>query len=135
MKTLILLLLSTFAYCQTTTIHFYYGTEKMLGSEIMFQIKDHTYLGGGFSGALNPDRSLNDEKWCSVYATASFGYIGNIMIKYKAGLATFTNKKITDVNYKPLIGIGAMYQISKDIALEIGYDTFNCGTVGFTVLF
>jgi hypothetical protein len=141
-KLIIAILFINMAYSQNTTIHFYYGTEKMLGSEVMFHIRntESIYLGGGFNGALEQNRETrpipNDEKWCSLYATGSTGFIWNLLMKYKAGLAVYTGKNdFKEVLYKPLIGIGAMYPITKDIGLEIGYDTFNNGTIGFTILF
>jgi len=132
--TLAALLLSGWAYSQQTTIHFYGASANMLGGEVLFK-SGSVWIGGGFSGATSPERSANHEKWCSLYAVGSFGYLGPVMVKYKAGLATFTNTKIVDVDYKPLVGIGAMLPITKDVGLEIGYDTFNNAAVGFTVLF
>ena len=138
-KVLILtaLLLSGWAYSQNTTIHFYGASAKILGGEIMFNIRgtESLYLGGGFSGATSPDRTANHEKWCSLYAVGSTGYLGPVMVKYKAGLAAFTNADIAKVDYRPLAGIGAMVALTKDFGLEIGYDTFNNASVGFTVFF
>jgi len=140
-KLLILILFTSITYAQNTTVHFYYGTEKMLGGELMFHIRgtESFHLGGGFSGTLESTRIRplpNDIKWCSIYATASLGYFKSILVKYKGGLAVYNSKNtINEVNYKPLVGIGAMYSITKDIGIELGYDTFNQGTVGFTILF
>ena len=43
--------------------------------------------------------------------------------------------KIDKVVYKPLVGVSAMYALSNDYGVELGVDTFNKVTVGFTVLF
>lgn len=87
-----------------------------------------------------------NEQWCSLYVTSSFGFFKGILIKYKTGLAVYNKKitfesdthqynKIEKVLYKPLIGIGAMYSINKDVGIELGIDSFNKATIGFTVLF
>jgi len=137
MKTLLLILVTSIGYSQNTTVHFYYGTANNAGAEVMFALRgtESTYIGGGYSGALSPDRSVDHEKWCSIYAVGSFGYLGPIMVKYRAGLATFTNFKIVNVDYKPMAGVSAMYTITKDVGLEVGADTFNKVTLGFTILF
>lgn len=136
MKTLLtFLLLSASCYSQQAAVSFFYGTEKTLGAELLVNISDSFYLGGGFGGALKPDRTKDNEKWCDIYAVTSFGYIGNVMIKEKAGLSTFTSDNGKTVSYKPLIGIGAMYDVTKDLGIEIGADTFNKLTIGFCVIF
>lgn len=136
------MLVSGIGYAQETTIHFYYGTEKMLGSEVMFHLKgtESTYIGGGFSGALEQDRTVrpiaDDEKWCSIYGVTSFGYFQSLLIKGKAGLAVYTGKNsFKEVLYKPLLGVGIMYPLTEDVGLEAGFDTFNYGTIGVTILF
>jgi len=142
MKTLALILLSSICYSQSTTLHFYYGSEETLGAEAMFHIKntDSFYLGFGYAGALKQNRRerpiANDEKWCSLYAIGSYGYLGPLLVKYKAGLATYTGKNdFKEVLYKPFIGGGFMYPINDDIGVELGGDTFNYATIGFTVQF
>ncbi len=134
---LVAMLVSGLANAQTTTIHFYGATAKTLGAEVMFKLKgtESAYIGGGYSGATSPERTANHEKWCSLYAVGSLGYLGPLLVKYKAGLATFTNAKIEHVDYRPMAGISVMYTISKDFGLEAGYDSFNNAAVGFTVLF
>ncbi len=138
MKKLILLLLFTvIAQAQETTLHFYYGTENTLGAEIITHIEgtESFYLGGGYGGVLTQDRTSGKfEKWCNIYTSTSFGYIREVMVKYRAGLAVY-NKGREEVSYKPLVGVSAMYSITKDVGIEAGFDTFNYGTVGFTILF
>lgn len=135
MKTLLtLLLLSTIAQAQTV-MSFNYGTSNTLGAEILTNVTDNFSLGGGFGGVLTQDRySGRYERWCDLYAVSSFGYIGNVMIKEKAGLSVYCRDG-REVSYKPLIGIGAMYAVSKDYGVEIGADSFNGVTIGFCVIF
>lgn len=161
MKMLLLILLSTFCYSQNTTIHFYVSSKLTTGGEIMFQIRgtESKFLGGGFSGAWKieevvPGRitkydlekeitSKFDEEWCSLYLTGSSGFLGPVLIKYRGGLGVYNQKvtfedsytKINKAVYRPLIGISAMYSIIKDLGVEVGVDTFNKATVGFTVNF
>ena len=170
MKNLIyLLLVSSMCYAQTTTttVHFFYGSSQIAGSEMTFNIRgtESSYIGGGFSGALNQKKSdgtvaygdinaselqyatksLNEE-WCSIYGVGGTGLIRKVLIKCKAGLSVYNKKttfengqliynKIDKVLYKPLIGVGAMYEINDDIGIEVGIDTFNKFTGGFAVLF
>lgn len=138
MKKLILLLLFTvITQAQETTMHFYYGTANTLGAEFITHVAntDSFYLGGGFGGVLTQNRySGKAEKWCNIYASTSFGYINQIMIKERAGLAVYC-KNGKEVTYKPMVGISGMYEITKDIGIEVGFDTFNIGTIGFTILF
>lgn len=84
---------------------------------------------------MDQDRySGKHEKWCDAYLVSSFGYIGDVMVKYKTGLSVYC-KKGKEVNYKPLLGIGAMYSITKDFGIEAGFDSFNEITVGVSVNF
>jgi hypothetical protein len=153
-KLLLLLLITTFSYAQDTTIHFYGSTKLTTGAEILF-----SNYGFGFSGAWNVKETLpsdiNDydktqtvtseirEEWCSLYLVASIGNFHDVLIKARGGLAVYNDKvtfnddytKIDQVTYRPLIGISAMYPITEDIGIEAGFDTFNYGTVGFTILF
>lgn len=161
MKTLALLLLAFTGYSQSTSVHFYYSTEQTTGAELLIAVRgtESAYLGGGFSGAWGVKTSLptkineydkrqtvtdkDREEWCSLYATASFGYLGPVLVKYRAGLAVYNDKvtfnddytKIEKVAFKPLIGVSAMYELTKDIGLEVGFDNFNKLTAGITVLF
>lgn len=165
MKTIILLFLATISYSQTAAIHFYGSSEQTLGSEVLFLLRntESCYLGGGFSGALVQKKVMSNgltefdkkqaildtfnEEWCSIYATGSLGFIQALMVKFKAGLGVYNHKidfvtnngyeytKIDRVNYQPMVGISGMYTITKDIGMEIGFDTFNKGTIGFTILF
>ncbi len=168
MKKLILLLLlvSSIGYSQNTTMHFYTGSAKTLGGEILFHINntESSYLGFGFGGAIKDKATgadltghINDydtkyyvnsvkEPWCSFYTTSSTGFLYMVMIKYKLGLGVYDKKDNFDANgylynkkekllYEPLIGLSAMYDITKDVGVEVGYDTFNKGTIGFTILF
>lgn len=116
---------------------FLYGTTHSATAEVLVHVNgtESFYLGGGFGGVLTQDRySGKYEKWCDIYASTSFGYIGDVMVKYKAGLSTYV-KNGKDVSYKPMAGISAMYGITKDFGIEAGFDTFNKATIGFVVLF
>ncbi len=136
------MLISSISYSQSATVHFFYGTDKMLGGEMLFNVRgtESLYLGGGFSGALEQNRTIrpiaDDEKWCSLYAVGSLGYYKSVLIKSKAGLAVYTGKNtFEEVLYKPLVGIGVMYELNQDFGIEGGFDTFNGVTIGFTVIF
>lgn len=119
MKKFLLLLIFTCStsYSQSAVLSFYYGSNQMLGSEVIVLLggKEHTYLGGGFSGALNADKgegthrsgdisdselqnqlSVTKEQWCSLYGVSSFGYLGDFLIKFRTGLAVYKEK----VNFK-----------------------------------
>jgi hypothetical protein len=96
-----------------------------------------------------------DAIWASIYAVGSYDVVDYIIVKYKLGLGvynTFTTfddrnatgshhsydkvySKFEGTAYKPLIGIGALCPITKEVGVEVGVDTFNYFTVGFTVLF
>jgi len=135
MKTLILLLLSFVGYSQTT-IHFYYAPiEQTTGAEVLIPVRNTSIsLGSGFSGAWDVHKgSPEKEEWCSLYTTASTGYLGDFLIKYKAGLCTYIKSEI--VSYKPLIGVSGMYSINDDFGVEIGYDNFNKATIGVVAKF
>lgn len=160
-KTLTLLLISISCFGQNTTVHFFYGTNNMAGSEIMFHLKNtaSTYLGAAFSGALKQQPTMQgdinaydlrqtvnqsfDEEWCSIYGVGSSGFIKSILVKYKGGLSVYNRKvefnneyyKVEKIVYKPLIGISAMYAVTEDFGLELGIDTFNLGTIGLTANF
>jgi len=153
-KLLLLLLITTFSYSQDTTIHFYGSTKLTTGAEILF-----SNAGFGFSGAWDAKDCLPShineydkkqtvtseirEEWCSIYLVGTVGYFHDILIKARGGLAVYNDKvtfndnytKIDKVTYRPLVGISAMYPITEDIGIEAGFDTFNYGTVGFTILF
>jgi len=160
----LLVLLGSISYSQEATIHFYGSSKLLLGSEILVHVNDTDsfYLGGGFSGATNVKEvtkghineydqkytvnSFNEE-WCSIYGTTSFGFFKSVLIKFKGGLGVYNKKvdfknsngyeytKIDKVVYQPLLGMSAMYSLTKDIGIEIGVDSFNKATIGFTVLF
>ena len=170
---IILFLTGLNSYSQSATIHFYYGSNEMLGAEMLFKLRgtENTYLGGGFSGALNKRKAVGEwqsghitandlkyksgyksEQWTSIYAKASAGYLGKFLITFKGGLAVYDRKmeftgenrttleplyynKNYEVNYRPMGGIGAMYQVFGDYGIEASYDTFNGATLGFTVVF
>lgn len=164
-KLLLLLIITTVSYSQEATIHFYGSSTKTTGAEILVHLgnTESTYLGGGFSGAWNVKESvkthINDydlkqqitksynEQWCSLYAVGSAGYLGSTMIKYKAGLSVYNHKidfktlngyeytKIDKVKFDYLVGISAMHYILNDVAIEVGFDTFNKAILGFTILF
>lgn len=155
MKKLILLLLFTvIAQAQETTIHFYGSSKLTTGVELLIG-----NAGFGFSGAWNVKETvpshINEydkkqtitseirEEWCSFYAT---GYIANFhdaIFKARGGLAVYNDKitfndsytKFEKLTFLPLIGISVMYPITEDIGIEAGFDTFNKGTIGLTILF
>lgn len=143
-----------------TTIHFYYGTEQTTGAEILFPIRNSDfYLGGGFSGAWDVKETLpshiNDydrrqvvtseirEEWCSLYLTASAGYLGSVLVKYRGGLAVYQDKvtfndsytKMDEIVYRPIIGVSGVYSFNDYFGVEVGFDTFNKLTMGLTVNF
>lgn len=134
MKTLLLIILSIPCFSQTT-IHFYASSEKTTGAELLIPVRNTSIsLGGGFSGAWDVHKgSPKREEWCSLYAIGSAGYLCDVMVKYRTGLSTYTQSNV--VIYKPMIGISGMYSISKDVGLEVGFDTFNKLTLGLTVIF
>lgn len=123
------MLFTTFSWGQNTTISFFYGTSHTLGGEVLTKVNDGLSLGLGYGGT-----TVKQSKWCDIYAVSSFGYIGQVMIKEKAGLAVYTDEH-KQAYYKPLIGIGAMYQVNKNYGLELGLDTFNKVTIGFCAIF
>ena len=151
-KLIIALLFITVAHSQTT-IHFYASSKLTTGSECLIDGK----AGFGFSGAWDvkatiPGRITENqwkqehtrfrEEWCSLYGTASFGYLGPVLVKYRGGLAVYQDKvdfetycKTDRIKYSPMIGISGMYSISDAVGIEIGCDTFNKLTAGITVLF
>ncbi len=170
----VLLLSGLSSYSQSAIIHFFYGSNEMLGGETLFLLRgtENTYLGGGFSGALNKNKAkgtwqaghINDndlknvvlgtisEQWCSLYLKASTGYVGKFLITYKGGLAVYDRKmeflgklptnnedfyynKNYEVLYRPMVGLGAMYQITEDFGLEASYDSFNGATIGISAIF
>jgi hypothetical protein len=172
-KIIILLLFPILTYGQSAVLHFYYGSNEMMGGEMLLLIKskESTYLGGGFSAALNKNKaagawrsgtikeselpiqtSTTKEKWCSLYVTNSFGYLGKVLIVYQAGMAVYDEKanfkgqnpstletefynKNDKVLYQPMFGIGGMCQLTEDYGLQAGWGSFNGLTIGFNVLF
>lgn len=155
MKKLILLLLFTvIAQAQEATIHFYCSSELTTGAEILIH-----KAGFGFSGAWDVKEvipgHINEydlkqtitseirEQWCSLYLVGRVINFNDILLKARGGIAVYNDKvtfnnsytKIDKVTYLPLIGISAMYPITDDIGIEAGFDTFNKGTLGFTILF
>lgn len=96
-----------------------------------------------------------DVVWASIYAVGSYDVVDYIIIKYKLGLGvyntfgTFDDREATGMHhsydkvyskfegtaYKPMAGIGALYAITKDVGVEVGVDTFNYLTIGFTVTY
>jgi hypothetical protein len=146
-------------------MHFYYGTAQTTGAELLVHVKntESFYLGGGFSGTWNKNNANGEYKlerissydmrnsnptttasdqWCSIYGVASFGCIGSVMVKYKAGLGVWdkrlnfdTFNKSQRIVYSTLIGIGAEYSFCDDYGIEIGIDNFNKVTIGITANF
>jgi len=136
MKYLLFSLMFACSMNAQTTIHFYYAPiEQTTGAEVLIPVRNTSIsLGGGFSGAWDVHKgSPEKEEWCSLYSTASTGYLGDFLIKYKAGICTYIKSEI--VSYKPLIGVSAMYSINDYFGVEIGYDTFNKATIGVVAKF
>lgn len=134
-KLLTILLLSASCYSQNATVSFFYGTQNTLGGEVLAKVNDGFYLGGGYGGVLNIDKTSKDpEKWCNIYAVSSFGYLGDVMVKYRTGLSVYNVGRV-DVQYKPLIGISGMYAVSKNYGVEAGLDNFNGLCIGFCAIF
>ncbi len=92
--------------------------------------------------------------WGSIYLVGSYDVVDYVIVKYKLGLGVYNNFEVFDArasgtdtpyttlynkfdgtSYKPLAGIGLLCPLSKDFGVEVGCDTFNYFTVGFTVLF
>lgn len=164
-RLLLLVLFSGTMYSQSdATMHFYAGSARTLGSELLIHVNDTDsfYLGGGFGGTTNavyvPRSPINDydkqyivnsfdEEWCSLYGVTSFGFFKAVMIKFKGGLAVYNRKvnfendngfkyvKLDKALFRPLLGASAMYSITEDVGVEVGLDTFNHATLGFTILF
>lgn len=160
MKYLLFSLMFACSMNAQTTIHFYYAPiVQTTGAEILIPVRNTSIsLGGGFSGAWDVVETLPShineydlkqgqkafrEEWTSLYATCSFGYFKDFLIKYRGGLAVYNDKvtfnddytKIDKVTYRPMIGISAMYSINDDFGIEAGYDTFNKVTIGVAVKF
>lgn len=159
MKTITLLLLTTIASAQSFT--FYSGTSKSFGSEIMF----NDSYGFGFAGTNESTKAKGDfktgdisewdlkyqkgtvtQKWCTAYGLVSFGYLRGVQVSYLLGGALYARKMNFDYNgfiyhkddnvfIKTIIGIDFSKEITKDIGIKVGYDTFNEIKLGLTVYF
>jgi hypothetical protein len=109
MKTLLLLLITSFAFSQNAVLSFYAGSDASFGSSVLFKRSDTFYLGFGFSGNAEKDKALGsfktssinewdkskfvsntNQKWFAVYSKSSFGYFKGIMISYDLGLEVQT---------------------------------------------
>lgn len=164
MKTILIFLIFLNAYSQDAVMNFYYGTKQSLGVELLIKANETLYLGGGFAGTLEKNKALGafyssdikpneipisttTQKWLALYGTASFGYLNKFQISYDLGAsmngrhANFIDQngnvyhKKDKIVYKPMIGINAGYEITKDVGISIGYDTFSELKLGFTVYF
>lgn len=113
MKKIILyaLLYSGAIYSQDATVHFFYGSNELVGAEVMMEIKEdgsQKYLGFGFSGATNQHKAKGKllsgdatdwdrqrfnnrvhEQWCSLYSVGSLGYFKSLLVKAKLGLGIY----------------------------------------------
>jgi len=160
MKYLLFSLMFACSMNAQTRIHFYYAPiEQTTGAEVLIPVRNTSIsLGGGFSGAWDVVETLPShineydlkqgqkafrEEWTSLYATCSFGYFKDFLIKYRGGLAVYQDKvtfnsdytKLDKIIYLPMIGVSAMYYFDKDFGIEAGFDTFNKLTFGLTVNF
>ena len=161
MKTLILFLICLTATAQQATFTFYGGTSKSFGAEIMVNEK----AGFGFAGTNEPTKAKGDfktgsisefdskyqigtvtQKWFTSYALVSFGYFKGVKVSYLLGGALYGRKmnfeyngvayhKDDNVFLKPIVGIDFSKEITKDIGVKIGYDTFNQIKIGINVYF
>ena len=159
MKTLTLLLLTAIASAQSFT--FYTGTSKSFGSEIMF----NDSYGFGFAGTNEGIRASGrwspgnisewdmqyvtgtiTQKWCTAYGLVSFGYFRGVQVSYLLGGALYARKMNFEYNgdkyhkddsifLKPILGIDFSKEITKDVGIKIGFDTFNKIKLGINVYF
>lgn len=111
--TILLVFIAFSVHSQEAVQHYYYGSNEMLGADMYFKIRgtESTFLGGGFSGALNKNKAIGDwmpgkmqpyeeqyktgstkEQWCSIYLIGSLGYINKFLISYNLGLAVYDLK-------------------------------------------
>ena len=126
---------------------------------------DSSFLGVGFSGTLKNSKTKGEfagkhiqeyervlatgiakEQWFSLYAIGSLGYVGKVLLSGSLGVGmygqmmNFTDgQKVYNKNDKlifdPIIGLNAQYQITKDIGVMTGFDTFNGAKIGFSIIF
>ena len=126
---------------------------------------ESSFLGGGFSGTLKnkntqgrwAGKDITDnerqystgtskEQWFSLYVIGSLGYVGKVLITGNLGVGMYGQmmnfKKENDIYHKndilifdPIIGANGQYQITRDLGVIIGYDTFNGVKVGISIIF
>ena len=76
----------------------------------------------------------------------SLGYVGKILITGNLGVGMYGQmmnfKKENDIYHKndilifdPIIGANGQYQITRDLGVILGYDTFNGVKVGISIIF
>lgn len=166
MKKIILgLMFPILGFSQNAIQNYFVASQNLAGAEMVLNTGNDTFIGGGFSGTLKNSytkgewagRTITEEEmkfttgvakeeWCSLYAVASFGYLGPIRISYSVGAGLYgqmRNFKTNDYEYHkndklifvPLVGISSQYSITKDIGLSLGVDTFNGVKLGVTVQF
>jgi hypothetical protein len=153
------MLISSVSFGQSFT--FYSATSKAFGAELMF---DDMY-GFGFAGTNEPVKAKGDfktgdisefdlkyatgtvtQKWCTAYGMISFGYLKGVKVSYILGGALYARKMNFDYNgfvyhkddsvfLKPIIGIDFSKEITKDIGIKLGLDTFNRVKIGIDVYF
>lgn len=154
MKTLILFLIGLTATAQQATFTFYGGTSKSFGAEIMVNEK----AGFGFAGTNEATKAVGDFKtgsiseWDLKYQTGTVtqkwftAYLKGVKVSYLLGGALYGRKmnfeyngvayhKDDNVFLKPIVGIDFSKEITKDIGVKIGYDTFNEIKIGINVYF
>jgi hypothetical protein len=163
MKTIlaILVMLSISTQAQKATFTFYTGSSESFGAEIMFTEK----AGAGFAGTNEATRGLGEfkpgdisewdlknkintvtQKWFTMYGLVSFGYLKGIKVSYLLGGALYGRKmnfeyngtqyhKDDSVFIKPIVGIDFSKEITKDVGVKLGFDSFNYIKLGINVYF
>lgn len=157
----LLVLLSFSAQAQQATFTFYTGSSKSFGADIMFTEK----AGAGFAGTNEPTKAIGDfktgsisdfdlkyqtntvtQKWFTSYFLVSFGYLKGVKVSYLLGGALYGRKmnfeyngmkyhKDDNVFLKPMVGIDFSKEITKDVGIKLGFDTFNHVKLGINVYF
>ena len=162
---LFFLLFFNLGFSQQAVQHFYVASQNLAGAEIMINNGKDIYFGGGFSGTLKNEFTKGEwagkhisesemkyttgtakEEWCSIYGIASFGYVNQIMVSYSAGMGLYGQMRNFERNgveynkndrliFVPLVGISGQYEVTNDVGLMVGADTFNGVKIGVSVIF
>jgi len=149
---------------QDASMSIYYGSNESLGLEFLIKANENMYLGAGFSGTLEKttaagtfytssikeseiELSTNTQKWGTIYATASFGYLDIFLISYNLGVAAYGQHanfkdhhgkdyhKNKDILIKPMLGINASVEIYDGFGVLVGFDTFSQFKIGINANF